>query len=159
MNKVDYRKLKPDLFSASGHVRLTRGLFEELSTDGTGPFSLHDWHEIYVQIADPTEYETQQYLINNWQHWLFLRENQTLKPIFDEWAEEVKVALESRAYMAMKAHMEQQGGTAAAKWLAEGGTKRVDNRRKNRKHVEEVEMSAEEAMIAEDAARLGAGEW
>lgn len=121
---------------------LTLSLFKETCRDDVAAipvFSLEDWHDDYVAIADPTEYRTALMLLGNWEHWCKLREKKQIAMYFDAWKREVEVKLRSEAIHKMKDHAQAPNGAAAAKWLAEGGFSGRDMRKTaDKKEEEEV---------------------
>lgn len=109
-----------------------------------------DWHDIYVGLRDPSEYKPALTLAGSWEKWQKIRKKHST--IIDMWAEEVEALLASEAIEAMKAHAQQPGGTAAAKWLAEKSYKAKNSVGRPKKEEEKVNPQTER--IAEDAKRL-----
>lgn len=157
---MDYEANKHRFLDAVGR-RVLKGLFHD--APGIRPnvlkfkstFYLHEWKKVYMEIADPTEYKAAMELVGNWAHWQEIRNQAELKPIFDEWAEELRVKLHSEAINAMIQHSMEKGGTAAAKWLAEGGA--AGKKKVGRPKKEEVPIvdEKESAAVAADLERLG----
>lgn len=146
------------LFISVDHKRLTVGLFKETvapNTRGVPPFSLADWRKVYVKHADPTEYLPAMELIGDWGHWQLVRNHPRIKPIMDEWQREVEVKLRSEAVRDMMRHAKKDGGSTAAKWIAEGGFAKRDMRKKDDKAIEEKIKEEIADHVADDAARLG----
>lgn len=148
----DYEKFKPVLLDSTGR-RLTVGLFEELS-DGDGStkpvFKLADWRKVYVDIADPTDYEAAMVLIGNWEHWLALVENKRFYAELVKWRQEVDVKLKSAAIKNLVKQSKSDKGTAAAKWLAEHGY--ADKAKKTKK---QEDADPDNSRVGSDAKRLG----
>lgn len=154
---MDYEANK-HLFVLDGK-RITTGLFEETIDRGTtkwkAPFKLSDWKKVYLEACDPTEYRPAMELIGDWAHWKLLRESVRIKPIIDEWAMEVEVRIRSEALINMQKHAKKDGGTSAAKWIAEGGFTGRDNRRKEHKEIETRVQKEVTDRVNADAERLG----
>lgn len=155
-DKVEYNKLKPLLFDTTGRA-LTVGLFKETANKGSiikPPFSLEEWHKIYLTASDPTEYQAALSLIGSWNHWLALRKNETLAAIFDEWRVEVEVKIRSEAVVNMIKQANTASGTAAAKWLAESGFNPRDLRLRKSRETEDAIKSRMASRVEEDFNRL-----
>lgn len=153
MKKIPYDKT---IFRDSGNRQLTIGLFKEtVRADNTSRyaiFSLEDWRKVYLELEDVTEYKPAMALVGDWDHWCTIRNNQNLKPYFDAWQKEVEAALRCKAVDLIKQHAESQGGTAAAKWLAEEQYKNL-KAREPKKPVGRPEKE-EENTTAEDNKKI-----
>lgn len=78
--------------------------------------------KLYLQIADPTEYEFAKTCLLGWTHWKRLLENKALRPYFEEWREELEVLLRSEGVRAAMDMTSSEGGNfQAAKWMADRG--------------------------------------
>lgn len=141
----DYIKFKPLVTDTTGR-RLTLGLFKELSNEPSAPFSIHDWHATYVRVSDPTDYKAAMELIGNWDHWLMLCECKGFAEHLAAWRKEVDVKLRSEAIDELKKQSRSDKGTAAAKWLAEEGSRATKRTPK---------QQPTEDRTAGDAKRLG----
>ena len=76
----------------------------------------------YLEIADPTEYDFAKTCLLGWTHWKRLKENKALRPYFDEWADELEVAIRSEGIRGLMDLTTSEGGNfQAAKWMAEKG--------------------------------------
>jgi hypothetical protein len=74
---------------------------------------------LYLAEEDPTEYSFASKYLLNWRHWTTLNENKVLRPYFDNWREELEVAMRSAA---VKGIIEQSTDNfQAAKWIADKG--------------------------------------
>jgi hypothetical protein len=113
-----------------------------------------DWHDIYVSLRDPSEYQPAIQLAGSWDKWKRVRTSVRYKETIDSWAEEVEALLASEAIEAMKAHAQQPGGTAAAKWLAEKSYKDRKGVGRPKKLEAPVEASGASQRVSEDALRL-----
>lgn len=74
---------------------------------------------LYLEIADPTEYQFAKQCLLNWRHWVRICENKLFKPYLDEWRDELEVQLRSEGILAVMDQSEQN--FQAAKWLADKG--------------------------------------
>lgn len=123
------------------------------------PFTLASWRQTYVSVADPTEYNAALALCGDWEHWLRLRQSPSLVEHFDKWKLEVEVKLRAAAVSSLISQSRGPTGTAAAKWLAEGGfAERAITRGRKPKETKDEEASVKAAVskkVQEDAARLG----
>lgn len=154
---MDYEANRDKFYSVDGK-RVTAGLFEETvdrATKHTPPFKLSEWRKVYVSLADPTEYEPAMALVGDWSHWELIRNNVRLKPIMDMWQKEVEIRLRSEALRELMKHSKKEGGTTAAKWLAEGTFTKRDMRKKVDKQNEEEIRNEVADRVAADAERLG----
>lgn len=150
----DYEANKAKLCGPNG-VRLTSGLFQELSDNPLAPFKLSDWKRRYVEIADPSDYDAAMELIGDWDHWQLLLENRPVAEHINKWRLEVEVKLRSRGIKDMTKHAKQPGGAAAAKWLAEAGFAMRDKRKPKDKEQDDAAAKEAKASVAADAKRLG----
>ena len=130
-------------------------LYALRSGEYKGCVSLKD---IYLEVADPTEYDFALQAFGSWEAWQRLGGPDGppwFQPIIEAWRRELEVKLRREAFLAMREMA--KGKTDAAKWLAEGGW---DKRRAGRPSKEEVKRErAIQADISagyeEDARRLG----
>lgn len=153
MKQFDYSTIKDKVVDSYGR-RVVLSLFSEFSRgDYTPLWSLRkDWKQVYVDIADPTEYETAMCLIGNWEHYSLIRNHPKIKPIMDEWAEEVSIKLKSAAFRKLEKLSATPNGTAAAKYLSEG---HFYGKGRKTKQVEEEKQKDVSDRISEDMERLG----
>jgi hypothetical protein len=154
MNKIEYDK---SVFRDKMNRKMSIGLFKETSVQPEviePVFSLEDWHDVYIECRDPSEYKPAMALVGNWEHWLFIRNNVTLKPIMDLWAEELDALLKSEALESLRVLAAGPSGASAAKWLAEQQYKEKRAIGRPKREKEEVPLSQEEARIMKDAERL-----
>lgn len=150
----DYEKYRPVLLDSTGR-KLTSGLFEELADPASSVkpvFKLADWRRIYVEIADPTDYQAARVLIGNWDHWEALAANPRFKEHLELWRKEVEVKLRSEAIEHLRKQARTDKGTAAAKWLAERGEAPAKRGRPVKGAPEEPDHRS---AIRDDAKRLG----
>lgn len=92
--------------------------------------------KLYLNAEDPTEYQFAKKYLLNWQHWQRLNDNRVLRPYFDEWREELEVALRSDAVQAIRDMTADGQNFQAAKWLADRGW---DKRGAGRPSKQEIE--------------------
>jgi len=110
------------------------------------------WHDIYVSLRDPSEYKPAMELAGSWAKWKKVREKH--EETINSWAEEVEALLASEAIEAMKAHAQQPGGTAAAKWLAEKSYKGAKGVGRPKQIKTPVEAPSDSERVLQDAKRL-----
>jgi hypothetical protein len=153
VKQFDYSTIKDKVVDSYGR-RVVLSLFSEFSRgDYTPLWSLRkDWKQVYVDIADPTEYETAMCLIGNWEHYSLIRNHPKIKPIMDEWAEEVSIKLKSAAFRKLEKLSTTPNGTAAAKYLSEGHFYGKGKKEKQWNGEKQKEVSDR---INEDMERLG----
>lgn len=118
-------------------------------------YTLEEWREVYMRHADPTEYGPAMELLDDWDHWLLVRNHPTIKPIIDKWQIEVEVKVRSRAVQHMMKHSQGQNGAAAAKWLAEGGYNKSSAKTKEARIKEEKIQEEVDDRVSADIVRLG----
>ncbi|HEY9817686.1 MAG TPA: hypothetical protein V6D20_18055, partial [Candidatus Obscuribacterales bacterium] len=107
--------------------------------------------QMFLESRDPSEYSAAMSIVGDWDHWLMLRNHPNLKGHVDKWLEEMAVKLRSEAIKQMVAHSKAQGGTAAAKWLADKGYADVLGKRgagRPKKEEEEKDHSHVEEKLA-----------
>lgn len=153
MKHFDYSTIKDTVVDAYGR-RIVLSLFSEYSRGEFVPlWSLKkDWKSIYLEVADPTEYETAMCLIGDWEHYLLIRNHPKIKPIMDAWAEEVIVKLKSQAFRKLEKLSNSPNGTAAAKYISEGS---LYGKGRKTKQIPVEKQSEFSDRINEDMERLG----
>ncbi len=78
--------------------------------------------KLYLESEDPTEYKFAKKYLLGWKHWRRLNDNAILRTHFDEWREELEVAMRSEAINSIiDMTTSDQGNFQAAKWLADRG--------------------------------------
>ena len=122
---------------------VTLGLFKEFSRPDVKfkwVYTLPQVKEIFLAEKDPSEYKAAFAIVGDWEHWLEVRQHPLIKPFVDKWQEELAVKLRSEAITQMQQHARLQGGTAAAKWLADKGYADVEVKRgRGRQKKEDLE--------------------
>jgi hypothetical protein len=115
---------------------------------------------LYMECADPTEYEFAMQAFGSWEHWLKIKSVKIIKPYIEDWPTELEVKLRSEAIQTI-INETKTGKTPfnAAKFLAKGEWKNSASKR-GRPSKEEVDRERKiaaklDAEIGEDAARLG----
>ena len=80
-------------------------------------------HELYLEIADPTEYAFANVLLGSWAHWQRLLECNWFLPYVEAWRDELEVKLRSEAVQNINAISKgsSPGALNASRWLAEKG--------------------------------------
>ncbi len=151
---------KKKFLDASGK-RVITGLFKEFARCDVKfkPWAtLEEWKQLFLECRDPSEYKAAMTIVGDWEHWQEIRNHLTIKPHVDKWQEELAIKLRSEAITSMIGHAKAQGGTAAAKWLADKGYavegfKGAVGRPK--KEVEGVDSDAVDKRAVGDLKRLG----
>lgn len=107
--------------------------------------------QLYLEIADPTEWEVATTLFGGWDQWDAVVNSYKIGPLVEKCREELEIKLRSKAVRALIQTAETEGskGSVAAKYIAEG-------RWKGRKQNTTKTDNKVEAAIKEDAARLKA---
>lgn len=77
--------------------------------------------KLYLACEDPTEYQFAKKHLLGWNHWKRLNENKMLRTEFDEWREELEIAMRSDAVQAIRDMTADGTNFQAAKWLADRG--------------------------------------
>jgi hypothetical protein len=157
LKKMNYHE-NYHLFHDTQGRRVFTSLFKEHKRDKVKfepPFTIVQWKEIYMEVADPTEYQTMLYLVGDWEHYTQIRNHPKIKPVMDLWAMELEVKLRSKAVMNMVDHASRQGGTAAAKWLADGDWKGESKKTKMTRDREAEVKEEVKKTVTSDLERLG----
>lgn len=113
---------------------LTQGLFLEIGYGDNAVYTLKEQdHEhngkhylslkrLYLECADPTEYEFATTYLLGWKHWLRICENKTLRVHIDEWRDELEIKLRSKGVkQIINAATGPLANVQAAKWIADRG--------------------------------------
>ena len=79
--------------------------------------------KIYMEIADPEEYEVAIAVLGSWEHWLRLLDNKQVMKYIQQYRDELEIKIRSGAVKSLiqTAHFEGSKGTTAAKYIAEKG--------------------------------------
>lgn len=115
--------IRSKVVDASGR-NVVLGLFKEFKRPDVKfepIYTIPQVKEMFLEARDPSEYAAAMTIVGDWDHWLMLRNHPNLKGLVDKWHEELQVKLRSEAIRDMVRHSKAQGGTAAAKWLADKG--------------------------------------
>lgn len=110
---------------------LTQGMFLEITYGDVAVYTLKDRdHEhngktylslkrLYLECADPTEYEFATTYLLGWKHWMRLCDNKQLRAHIDEWRDELEIKLRSAAVKQIIAN--STVNVQASKWIADRG--------------------------------------
>lgn len=112
-------------------------------------YDLDEWHKVYVELEDLTGYKAAIKLVGDWEEWQRLfRISSKLRVYLDQWNEEIKIKIKSRAINNVLSLSERQDsvGLSAAKWISEEGW---DKRRAGRPTKDSVR--AERKRLAQEA--------
>lgn len=111
---------------------ITQSLFLEIGYSDNAVYTLKDndfeyngktlpsIKRLYVEIADPTEYEFATTCFLGWGHWQRICENKSVRRYIDEWRMELEVKLRSAGVKAAIAQA-RLGNFQASKWVADRG--------------------------------------
>lgn len=129
---------------------------EDYTVDGVTYKSLHN---IYMRIADPSEYNFAMEAFGSYKHWKVLQKATWFKPYLQEWRDELAAKIRSDAIKAMVRIVEEEGskGTSAARYLAEEGWSKGQG--KGRPSKEKIEREANKILkiheeVDEDIERM-----
>lgn len=75
---------------------------------------------LYLEVADPTEYEFANKYLLGLQHWIRLSTNKRMRPLVEEWRFELEYKLRSAA-TAQIIKQAGKGAWQASKWLVDRG--------------------------------------
>lgn len=158
MIEADWRPTRAQMVDSMNRP-LTQSLFLEVGYNEDAVYTFKDDdHEyngktypslkrLYLQCADPTEYEFAHLYLVNWNHWLRMCENKLLRKHIDTWRAELEIKLRCEAIRGLTAQS-RAGNLQAQKWLADRGWA---TRGAGRPPKEEVErQKAIDAAIADD---------
>lgn len=76
---------------------------------------------LFIEMADPVEYDFANEYLLGWQHWKRLNDNKILSKHFSEWREELELSLRSEAIRSTIELVAEGKSFQASKWMAEGG--------------------------------------
>lgn len=77
--------------------------------------------KLFLECEDPTEYKFARKYLLGWNHWKRLNENKMLKDEFEQWREELEIAIRADAVMSIRDMTAEGTNFQAAKWLADRG--------------------------------------
>lgn len=114
---------------------------------------------LYLDIADPTEYEFAQQCFSGWNHWQRIcNKTKALAPYIEEWRAELEVKLRSKGVknLIKEATSTNKGAMQAAKWLADKGWADKRAGRPSNEQVDgEIKSQARiKAAVADDLERI-----
>ncbi len=127
--KQDYKPDKARFKDSMGRYR-TQSLFLEYQyAEGPAVYSLDgedkeyngtvypSLRRLYLELADPTEYEFANRYLFDWDHWQKIVNNAILYEYIEQWREELEVKIRSQAIRKM---LDMDGNFNAIKWAADG---------------------------------------
>lgn len=112
-------------------------------------WTLKEWHDVYVEEEDLTGYKAALRLVGSWKEWQrMMKGAASLARIVDEWNEEIKIKIKSRAFenVVSLTVRKDSVGLSAAKWINEEGW---DKRRAGR--PTKAQVNAEKKKLAKEA--------
>lgn len=147
-----------------------RSLFvETCGVEGAQPvYTLYDFdkdgytslYRLYMELADPTEYEFAVRYLHDWKHWQALIVAEWFKPYVTRWREELELKMKSQLLRRVMDDALSSGrdGQSAAKFLLEKGW--GDKATKGRPSKDQVREAAErmatdQIRVDSDFQRLG----
>lgn len=109
---------------------------------------------LYIEMADPTEYEFATTYLYGWAHWQKMLGNKDLRKHIEEWREEVELKLRAQAVKAIAAKA-ATGDFSSAKWLADKGWNGKRGRPSKQELANEKKMRDKvETELQDDASRI-----
>lgn len=176
MTKTNF--VKPPMKNASGRY-YTKALFwEQMETVMISlrplehvPYTLHkdregciNFGKRYVELADPSGYKISQELLHDYRHWQALMECQWFKVAKELWDQELEAKLTAEAIdtirtIAKLGDANPGQALSAAKFLAEKGYRKKEEKTRGRPSKAEIEKELKKDMeeqkeIAADLSRL-----
>lgn len=135
----------------------SKALFKDYDEE-QGIYSLDNFHDVFIECEDMTEYEPALKLVGSWKEWERLkRDFPGLVVFISEWKDELEVKLRSRAVKKILSLQdgEDQKALAAAKFISENGwDKRAGGGRPSKKlkdkEARELARAAAETKDEED---------
>ncbi len=122
-------------FRTEGGVYVTKSIFFEMENEADHPYAVytlkdrdHEYNgnfypslkRLFIEEADLTEYSFARKYLENWTHWKRIKAQGWFRPHYEEWVEELKVAIQSAAL----ANIVEKAGAKdyhASKYLLEQG--------------------------------------
>ena len=137
---------KADLVDVTGRP-ITQSLFLEIGYSDMAVYTLKDedydyqgkyyfsLKRLYLELADPTEYEFATKYLLGWKHWKRLCANKAIRTHIDEWREELEMKLRCQGVRSMITSAEN-GNYQASKWLNDRGWEQRGAGRPSKEEVE-----------------------
>lgn len=124
-----------------------------------GTYDMQEFHDVFIECEDTTEYEPALKLVGSWQEWEKIKRNHAeFRANLEDWHEELKVKLRSRSIRKIQELAEGDNAAAlnAAKWIAEEGAygKKRGRPTKSQKQKVYEEMANETAETKAEKARI-----
>lgn len=129
-------------------------------TDAKPVYTLYDFdkdgfpslYRLYMETADPTEYEFAVRYLHDWKHWLALTAAEWFKPYVTRWREELELKIKSAVLRRVIDDSLSPGrdGQSAAKFILEKGWSEKNT--KGRPSKEEIRDAADR--LAQDSTRI-----
>lgn len=117
--------------------------------------------EIYMQIADPTEYQFAMTVFGSYRHWKQIAKLVWVKPYVEEWREELEIKLKSEAIIGITAladdpEIKETTKLQSLKWLAQSeyAAKKTETQKKKEAKEDRVQMAVVDT-VKDDFERLG----
>jgi hypothetical protein len=103
----------------------SKTLFKDF--DDEGIYTLEEFHDIFVECEDITEYEAAIKLVGSWTEWERIKRDwPNFQSYITVWKEEINIRLKSQTIRKLReiASGDTSQAAAAAKWIAEEGWQR-----------------------------------
>ena len=143
---------------------VTQGLFYDHNYDHKYAMYVLSWEDktvdgiyypsikrLYLEMADPTEYEFATTYFLNWDHWNRICNNKVLRADVDKWREELELKLRSKGAKKML-KMAEEGNFNATKWVTDKGWAGARGRPSKEERKRELEKETRFAKELEDEA-------
>lgn len=130
----------------------SKALFEN------GTYDIEEFHDVFLEMEDITEYEPAIKLVGSWREWERLKRDwPAFRGHIQEWKEELEVKFRSQASRKIIELSDGDDAKAlqAAKWVAEGGYNRRQgagrpSKAEKNKEAKEIAMAAAETKKDEE---------
>ncbi len=119
-----------------------------------GPYCLDEFHDIFIECEDMTEYTAAIKLVGSWKEWCRIKNDwPAFVGYIEEWKEELEILLRSRATAKIQSLLEDSESDSvkmqAAKYLSEAGWKKRAGAGRPSKREKERELKAMAQSAAE----------
>ena len=148
---IEEENIQQDKTTNAGR-RPASGLFED------GTYSLEEFHRVFIECEDPSEYQPALQLVGDWEEWCRLKKYcKDLREGIERWQIELEVKLRSKAIKKL-CHFAKGGDNLAfqaAKLLFEsGGTPKASKPNGNTKAQKRREEEVAQRTAAETEAEI-----
>lgn len=145
-----------DLNNPTAHGK--RGRQHAKSLFENGEYDINYFHDVFLDLEDPTEYKPALELVGSWREWQRIKRDwPKFNAHITEWKDELEVKLKSKAVEQINKLAFDDNNYQASKWLAEEGYhKRQGAGRPSKGEKERAakELAEQAASTKEDKARI-----